>query len=379
MQPSDSGAPAPTGAEYPVYNTQAVVQHTGVPAPTFRAWERRYGVPRPARLPGGQRLYSEQDVALIRWLHDRTAEGMTISRALRLLEARRAEPPPQPPIAPRSFAQLQGELLERLLAFDTPGAERVIGEAFALYPVEQVCLQLLEPALVEIGDHWHQGIVSVATEHFASNLIRRKLFALLQVYDSPGRGRPVLLGCAAEELHEIGLLLVALFLSRRGWPVVYLGAAVPPGALRDAVRRLQPRLVVLSASSDETAHTLGEAATLLAALPEPRPLLGYGGRAFAQHGASSAPPAGTYLGPDARTAAEQIDALLGTRPPEPSAPVAPPRDGPAAAAAPARAGVKPGPDAATPRHMRRVEYTSSPGTQGKLPEARRSARWLVGA
>jgi MerR family transcriptional regulator, light-induced transcriptional regulator len=315
VQPSDGGAPGPTGAEYPVYNTQAVVQLTAVPAPTFRAWERRYGVPRPARLPGGQRLYSEHDVALIRWLHDRTAEGMTISRALRLLEARRADPVPQPPVAPRSFAQLQGELLERLLAFDTPDAERVMGEAFALYPVEDVCLQLLQPVLVEIGERWHQGTVSVAAEHFASNLIRRKLCALLQVYDSPGRGRPVLLGCAAEELHEIGLLLVALFLSRRGWPVIYLGPAVPPDDLREAVTRLQPRLVVLSASSDETARTLGETARLLAALPEPRPLLGYGGRVYEQNGASAGPPpAGTYLGPDARAAAQQIDALLGGRP-----------------------------------------------------------------
>jgi MerR family transcriptional regulator, light-induced transcriptional regulator len=238
---------------------------------------------------------------------------MTISRALRLLEARRAEPPPRPPIAPRSFAPLQSQLLERLLAFDTSGAERVIGEAFGLYPVEDVCLQLLEPVLVEIGARWHQGTVSVATEHFASNLVRRKLFSLHQVYD--GRGRPVVLGCAADELHEIGLLLVALFLSRRGWPVVYLGAAVPPGDLREAVSRLQPRPVVLSASSDATAHSLGDAAALLAALPAPRPLLGYGGRAYARNGASAAaPPAGTYLGPDARTAAEQIDVLLGGTP-----------------------------------------------------------------
>jgi methanogenic corrinoid protein MtbC1 len=314
VQPTDGGAPIPSGAEYPVYNTQAVVQLTGVPAPTFRAWERRYGVPRPARLPGGQRLYSEHDVALIRWLHDRTAEGMTISRALRLLDARRADPPPQPTVAPRSFAQLEQELLERLVAFDTPGVERVIGEAFALYPIEDVCLQLLQPALVEIGDRWHSGLVSVATEHFASNLIQRKLFSLLQVYDAPSRGRPVLLGCAAGEQHEIGLLLVALFLSRRGWPVVYLGAAVPPEDLSEAIARLQPRLVVLSASTEETAQAMDDVVTQLAALPEPRPVLGYGGQAFSGNGTGPSLPSGVYLGPDARAAALQIDALLGSTP-----------------------------------------------------------------
>ena len=314
MRQTDASPLLPSGVEHPVYNTNAVVQLTGVPAPTFRAWERRYGVPRPARLPGGQRLYSEHDVALIRWLHARTAEGMTISRALRLLEARRAEPAPKPAPVPRSFEQLRADLLDRLLAFDAAGADRVIGEAFALYPIEDVCLALLQPILVEIGERWRQSALSVATEHFASNLIRRKLFGLLQVYDAPGRGRPVVLGCAADELHEIGLLLVALFLSRRGWPVVYLGASVPPHDLRDAVERLQPRLVVLSAASPETARALDETVALLATLPEPRSLIAYGGRAYEHDGRAPGPPDATYLGPDARAAAAHTATLLGTPP-----------------------------------------------------------------
>jgi DNA-binding transcriptional MerR regulator len=65
-------------ATRPVYNTRAVVLRTGVPADTFRAWERRYGIPSPVRTDGNQRLYSDRDVALIAWLRDqtRTGEGM---------------------------------------------------------------------------------------------------------------------------------------------------------------------------------------------------------------------------------------------------------------------------------------------------------------
>src|SRR6058998_2450233 len=70
----------------PVYNTKAVVRETGVPADTFRAWERRYHVPMPHRTATGQRLYSERDIAIIRWLRDRTIEGLTVSQAVRLLE-----------------------------------------------------------------------------------------------------------------------------------------------------------------------------------------------------------------------------------------------------------------------------------------------------
>lgn len=312
--PHDGGPTLPGGTDHPVYNTQAVVQLTGVPAPTFRAWERRYGVPHPARLPGGQRLYSERDVALIRWLHDRTAEGMTISRALRLLAARQAEPAPRQEPVPRAFAQLQRDLLDRLVAFDTSGAEGVMAEAFALYPVDDVCLHLLQPALVEIGERWHQGTVSVAAEHFATNLIRRKLASMLQVYETHRRGPPVLLTCPSDEQHEIGLLLVALFLARRGWPVVYLGTNVPTEDLRAAVERLRPRLVILSATTEETARNLVEAAEMLAGLPEPRPRLAYGGQAFDQAGQAPRTMLATYLGADARAAAERAEALLGASP-----------------------------------------------------------------
>src|SRR5690242_15505880 len=81
---SSTGLPAAIrdASDQPCFNTAAVVRLAGVPAATFRAWERRYGLPSPQRLPAGQRLYTERDAALIRWLHDQTNHGLTISRAI---------------------------------------------------------------------------------------------------------------------------------------------------------------------------------------------------------------------------------------------------------------------------------------------------------
>src|SRR4051812_50117344 len=75
-------------SDRPTYNTAAVEQRTGLRAATFRAWERRYGFPKPRRLSGNQRLYSDQDVAAIRWLLRRTDEGLAISQAIPLLQTR---------------------------------------------------------------------------------------------------------------------------------------------------------------------------------------------------------------------------------------------------------------------------------------------------
>jgi MerR family transcriptional regulator, light-induced transcriptional regulator len=42
-----------------------LAERTGVASATLRSWESRYGAPRPRRLPGGHRRYSDQDVALV--------------------------------------------------------------------------------------------------------------------------------------------------------------------------------------------------------------------------------------------------------------------------------------------------------------------------
>ena len=42
-----------------------LARRTGVPAGTLRSWERRYGVPHPARAVSGHRRYSDADVELV--------------------------------------------------------------------------------------------------------------------------------------------------------------------------------------------------------------------------------------------------------------------------------------------------------------------------
>src|SRR6266571_5401320 len=68
----------------PLFNTKAVVQQTGITAPTLRAWERRYMILSPERAQNDYRLYSERDIALIGWLKERVDAGMSISQAIAL-------------------------------------------------------------------------------------------------------------------------------------------------------------------------------------------------------------------------------------------------------------------------------------------------------
>lgn len=302
----------------PVYNIKAVVQRTGVPADTVRAWERRYGVPRPERTPAGQRRYSERDIAVIGWLRERTSEGMTISQAVSLLQAlgqERAVAPgiPQTAGGPRDHAAVVRDLLAAFLRYDQPAAEAVIGEAFVLFGVEETANRVLRPALVEIGELWHRAEIPTTTEHFASQLVKRKLVGLIGVYDRHDAPWTVVIGCAPEEEHEIGALLVCLFMMRQGWQVIYLGPNVPIGDLMRTVSQTHPDMVCISASSVASAHHVAAIGETLRALEEPRPIYSYGGRAFNDHPELRARVPGLFLAEDARQAVDTARALLVSR------------------------------------------------------------------
>jgi methanogenic corrinoid protein MtbC1 len=242
-----------------LYNTRAVVRLTGVPADTFRAWERRYGVPRPFRTSGNQRLYSELDVGVIGWLRDRTGEGMTISRAIRRLQLEvpaifdASEPPEAEPAraigADHEDERLRQRFHDAVAEFDTQRADGVLDDAMARYSVDAFCERFVEPVLVEIGERWSRNEASVAVEHFATGVLSRRLSALFTIVaPAGGRGR-IVAACPAGEEHAVGLLVLAILLARRGWSVIYLGANVPAADLVDAVTSADPDLVCLSAAS----------------------------------------------------------------------------------------------------------------------------------
>ncbi len=301
-------------SDKPRYNTKAVAQETGVPADTFRAWERRYGVPRPQRTEGGHRLYSERDIATIRWLRDRTAEGLTISQAIALMtdgtESNLAWLSTAVDTEPHTWERLNSRLFSALVDFDATRAEQVLGEAFALYPIEDVFLKLVQPVMIEIGEQWHAGRVTVTAEHFATQFIRRKLAGLFNTYNiSDGRGL-VMVACAPSEQHDLGALMLSVFLVRHGWQVIYLGPEVPQRDLIETVRQLQPDLVACAASTPEAATQLLEIGRAIAALPPPAPLFGYGGRAFNLNQVLTQRMPGTFLGRDAQEAVDTVAELF---------------------------------------------------------------------
>ena len=219
-------------------------RRTGVSPELLRAWERRYGLLRPTRTDGGFRLYSAEDERRIRHMQEHLAQGVSAAEAARL--AAEDEPAEGIPVE---------ELLAALLRFDDDEANSILDRALDRLSAEGVLQGLVLPVLRRIGDGWERGEVSVAQEHFASNLVRGRLLGLARRWDQ-GVGPRALLACAPGELHDIPLLVFGIALRARGWRIVFLGADTPLETVREAAAALEPSLVVLSASRPQPAVDL---------------------------------------------------------------------------------------------------------------------------
>jgi MerR family transcriptional regulator, light-induced transcriptional regulator len=302
----------------PVYTIKTVVQETGIAPATLRAWERRYGVLSPGRSDGGYRLYSERDIATLRWLKNQVDAGVSISRAVALLELRhRAGEEPElrsernsqvaPPENVRGTDTIVEELVESLTLFQEPHAEAVLGEAFALYPVDVVAEEIITPTLVEIGERWHRGEASIVQEHFATAFLRRRLTALFHAYPQPLTGPLAITGSGPAEWHDVGILLVSIALRRHGWRVIYLGQNVPADHLMREVKKLRPDMVCLSAATRDSVTGLEEVYALMGELPEPRPRLVFGGRVFNVHPELASRFDGVEIVPTAHALANELN------------------------------------------------------------------------
>jgi DNA-binding transcriptional MerR regulator len=224
-------------------------RRTGVSPEVLRAWERRYGLFAPERTEGGFRLYSAADVARISAMKRLLAEGVSAGEAAHRIAASQGEEPRSTP--DQSLLKARRDALQyALLSYDESNAHAVIDHILMEFDAEILMRSVFLPLLAEIGELWEEGRISVAEEHFASNLIRRRLSGLARGWED-GIGPRALLACPPDEEHDIPLLMFGIALGNRGWRITYLGPRTPTADLLKAIESLRPRIVVLGSPRED--------------------------------------------------------------------------------------------------------------------------------
>jgi MerR family transcriptional regulator, light-induced transcriptional regulator len=268
-----------------------VADWTGLSQEVLRVWERRYGAVTPARAPGGQRLYTDEDVERLRLLRRATQGGRAIGGVARLPLAELArlvrddedarasgDPPPED-------AGLEEEVAEAVALthqLDADGVEALLRRTAVVGGAPAFLERMVAPFLRAVGDEWHAGRLTPAHEHMATAVVQRVVIGVLGQMMGPEEAPVFLSAGPAGDRHGVGALLAAAVAAAERWRVVYLGPDLPARYIAEASVSSGAQAVGLSVVYvEDRERVIRELREVRARLPASVPLLVGGGGAAA--------------------------------------------------------------------------------------------------
>lgn len=195
-------------------------------------------------------------MASIRKLKELCDEGMAPAEAAKMVV--RIEEASNTPVEGDPYRRACDTILHAIVDFDPQGLEQAVRGAMFLGSASTVYHRVIAPTMRTVGDRWHEGTLSVAQEHMASEVLSAAARDMLRLIDPPAAAPEAIVACFADEDHALPLYGVAFGLVQSGLRPVVLGAKTPPSAIRHAVESIQPGLVCLSVTVSPPAYRARE-------------------------------------------------------------------------------------------------------------------------
>jgi hypothetical protein len=285
----------------PSYGIGAVARRLGVPAPTLRTWNLRYGIGPSSRSPGGHRRYGALDLTRLEEMNRLIKAGAPPAEAAQAALRIRSVPaegpggqegPTRATGAPadrvlggrvlgergsavwreRSVEQEAGRLARAAMALDSWSVAEAVESGLGRFGVTETWDRLILPAFAVISRRQAATGVGVDVEHVFSERVMAAFTALIERPARPINPRPVLLACAEDEQHSLPVFaLAAALASEHSVEIRVLGARTPFSALGDAMRRLNPAVVFVWSQLAETGNP--DPLTRLPMLRPPSPIM----------------------------------------------------------------------------------------------------------
>ncbi|WP_421754005.1 MerR family transcriptional regulator [Croceimicrobium sp.] len=224
------------------YSIKDLEKLSGIKAHTLRAWEQRYQLIEPKRTDTNIRYYIDEHLKKILNIAVLVKSGMRISKVAEL-------GPEELRAAVIDAGRYQGNYESQINAFKIAMLEydeylfdSIFNKCLIQFGTEETLSRIMGKFIQEVGLLWQAGAISVSNEHFISNLVKQKLFAIIDQTIIPQKSdkrKSYVLYLPADELHELGLLYLYYYLKKLGNRVIYLGQSVPIEYLKEVADKTQ--------------------------------------------------------------------------------------------------------------------------------------------
>lgn len=201
-----------------------------------------------------------------------------------------------------SLQELSQSYLQASISGERQESREVIAAALARgCSVFAIYQELISPALAGVGSLWERGKITVCQEHLATQITLEQMVLLRErITPKPSLGKTVLATTLPDDLHVVGVRMVADYFYADGWNIEYLGSNTPVHEIVEHSKNKRVDVVLVSLSTPELVPICNALANELRGL-SPSPFLIVGGRGISN--------------PDARSTLSGID-IFGSDPAE---------------------------------------------------------------
>lgn len=179
--------------------------------------------------------------------------------------------------------ELRNQILQYLINGKESEATELLKDAFDNgLELKHIIEQIIIPLMERVGELWQDGEISVAQEHYISNVIESLIGYLSKSTNlKQDKNYSVLLMAPLSEDHVLPLKLASEYFKQKGWRVFYLGKSVPLKSLESILIRESIDVLVVSVTMD---FNLRSAEHLISTIKrwklDKQPIVVVGGNAF---------------------------------------------------------------------------------------------------
>ena len=222
-----------------VFSISDMESLSGIKAHTLRIWEHRYKILIPKRKASSHRTYDNEDLKSILRITYLYNKGYKISKIAALTPEQISKLTLQLQPGSDNFDIFINQLTEASLDFDQVKFEKILHNLVLHIGFEKSIMKVLFPLMNRIGILWMVNDVSPAQEHFASDLIMKKIITAIDGLEKSHvktQGANVLLFTPEKEFHEIPILMMHYLLRKNGISTTYVGSNSSVDTIADYVQ-----------------------------------------------------------------------------------------------------------------------------------------------
>jgi methanogenic corrinoid protein MtbC1 len=142
--------------------------------------------------------------------------------------------------------KLQLQIFTFLTEGDLQGTKKVYNVFLNSNSLDKFFEKILNPVMEKIGDMWFNGVLSIATEHVASNIAHSLVKVILEERNHKGTNGKIIITTPVGEEHNLGCSVVESYLVNKGFTIFNLSPSTPAESVLKFMKSVSADGVIIS-------------------------------------------------------------------------------------------------------------------------------------